>query len=393
MSKTKEHKYIFKMLKAVLSDNYSLPIEEGLDWNYIYKLCKFHRIDNIIGYLSNEQINMPEDIYKQFKLAMQKGKVREVNQCFELQIIQKKFEEYGIENIPLKGSILKYYYPSPDMRFLTDLDILFKDEKTELVKQILLEIDYQIYGLGGHHDIYIKKPYMTIEMHRCCYCNNDALDALFDTIWQRCIKVDNSEYAYEMTIDDFYLFMVGHTAKHFKYGGIGIRMLLDFMVFKDKLESKCNRSYIELNLKNAGLLTFEKKIKELIKNCLDDNYQFENDDLINCIINSGAYGTIQNNLNNQILKDGNKTNRIIRNRVEMLYEIGFPSLKNMKMKYTYLNKFPFLLPVAWIHRAVVKFIFEQSEFIRIIKKPFNRKGMQEADRVLKKIGLDKDEDL
>lgn len=390
MSKTREHKYIFKMLKAVLSDNYSLTIEEGLDWNYIYKLCKFHRIDNIIGYLSNEQINMPEDIYKQFKLAMQKGKVREVNQCFELQMIQKKFEEYGIENIPLKGSILKYYYPSPDMRFLTDLDILFKDEKTELVKQVLLEIDYQIYGLGGHHDVYIKKPYMTIEMHRRCNNENDVLNALFDTIWQRCIKVDNSEYAYEMTIDDFYLFMVGHTAKHFKYGGIGIRMLLDFIVFENKLEARCNRSYIELNLKKSGLLTFEREIKKLLKNCLDDNYQFENDDLINCIINSGAYGTIQNNLNNQILKDGSKTNRIIKNRIKMLYEIVFPSLKNMKMKYMYLNKFPFLLPVAWIHRGVFKFIFERSEFIKVVKKPFNKKGTQEADRVLKRVGLDKD---
>lgn len=393
MSRTREHKYIFKMLNAVLNDNYSLTVEEGLDWNYIYKLCKFHRIDNIIGYLSNEQINMPEDIYKQFRLAMQKGKVREVNQSFELQVIQEKFEEYEIENIPLKGSILKYYYPSSDMRFLTDLDILFKDEKTELVKQVLSEMNYQIHELGGHHDVYIKKPYMTVEMHRSCYCDNDVLNKLFDTIWQRCVKVDNSEYAYEMTIDDFYLFMVGHMAKHFKYGGIGIRMLLDFIVFENKLEAKCNRSYIELNLKNAGLLTFEKRIKELLNNCLNDNYKFENDDLINCIINSGAYGTIQNNLNNQILKNGNKTSRIIKNRIKMLFEIVFPSLKNMKIKYTYLNKFPFLLPVAWIYRGVVKIIFGRSEFIKIIKKPFNRKGMQEADRALKKIGLDKEEHL
>ena len=148
MNKIREQKYIFKMLKAVLSDNYTLTVEKGLDWDYIYKLCKFHHIDNIIGYLSNKQGYMPEEIYKRFKLAMQKGQVREINQYYELQMIQKKFEEYKIENIPLKGSILKKYYPSPDMRFLTDLDILFKDEKTELVKQALLEIDYQIYALG-----------------------------------------------------------------------------------------------------------------------------------------------------------------------------------------------------------------------------------------------------
>lgn len=125
MDKTREHKYIFKMLKAVLNDNYSLTVEEGLDWDYIYKLCKYHRINNIIGYLSNEQTKMPEDIYKMFKLDMQKGIVREANQHFELQQIQKKFEEYGIENVPLKGSVLKTIILHQICSFLTDLDILF----------------------------------------------------------------------------------------------------------------------------------------------------------------------------------------------------------------------------------------------------------------------------
>lgn len=260
MNKTREHKYIFKMLKAVLSNNYTLTVEKDLDWNYIYKLCKFHQIDNIIGYISNKPEYMPEDIYKKFQLAKQKGMVREINQYYELQMIQKKFAEYGIENMPLKGSILKKYYPSPDMRFLTDLDILFKDKKTELVKQALLEIDYQVYVTGDHHDVYIKEPYMTVEMHRKCYNDNDSLDILFDNIWQRCTKANkDNEYTYEMSIDDFYLYMVGHMAKHFKFGGIGIRMLLDFMIFENRLEKDCNRSYIEFNLDKAGCCNLKKK--------------------------------------------------------------------------------------------------------------------------------------
>lgn len=78
VSKIGEDKYIFRILKAVLGDNYSLIVEEGLD----YKLCKFYCIDNIIGYLLNQQIKMLEDIYKQFKLTIQKGKARADNQYF-----------------------------------------------------------------------------------------------------------------------------------------------------------------------------------------------------------------------------------------------------------------------------------------------------------------------
>lgn len=108
---------------------------------------------------------------------------------------------------------------------------------------------------------------MTVEMHRKCYNDNDSLDILFDNIWQRCTKANkDNEYTYEMSIDDFYLYMVGHMAKHFKFGGIGIRMLLDFMIFKNRLEKDCNRSYIEFNLDKAGLLQFEKEIKEILKN-------------------------------------------------------------------------------------------------------------------------------
>ncbi|WP_286077996.1 nucleotidyltransferase family protein, partial [Thomasclavelia cocleata] len=388
-----ELKYIFKMLKAVLSDNYTLTVEKNLDWNYIYKLCKFHHIDNIIGYISNKPEDMPEDIYKKFQLAKQKGMVREINQHFELQMIQEKFAKCKIDNIALKGSFLKKYYPSPDMRFLTDLDILFKDEKTELVKQTLLELDYQIYAPGEHHDVYIKEPYMTVEMHRQCYNYNDSLDTLLDNIWQRCIKVKDIEYAYEMPIDDFYIYMVGHMAKHFKFGGVGIRMILDFMIFEDKLEKDCDRNYIELNLDKAGLLQFEKEIKEILNKCLDDNYQLENDDLINYIISSGAYGTAQNNLNNEILKDGSKVNKIIKNRIKMLLEIIFPCLENMKNKYSYVNRFPFLLPIAWIHRGVTKIIVDRNAFIKIIKSPFNKYRISETGEALKKVGLDKDEIL
>ena len=52
MNKAREQKYVFLMLKAVLT-NSKLSVEDNLDWDYIYKLCKFHRIDNIIVYLTN----------------------------------------------------------------------------------------------------------------------------------------------------------------------------------------------------------------------------------------------------------------------------------------------------------------------------------------------------
>ena len=63
---------------------------------------------------------MPEDIYKKFQLAKQKGMVREINQHFELQMIQEKFAKCKIDNIALKGSFLKKYYPYQYVQLLKD---------------------------------------------------------------------------------------------------------------------------------------------------------------------------------------------------------------------------------------------------------------------------------
>lgn len=127
MTYQRERQYIFQLLNTVLSSN-DVPCETtGLDWNVIYKLCKYHKIDNMVAYkVCSEPFAsiIPEDIVSKFRLSLHKAKVREAVQHIEYEQLQQLFEENKIRNIPLKGSILKYYYPSPDMRFMMDLDIL-----------------------------------------------------------------------------------------------------------------------------------------------------------------------------------------------------------------------------------------------------------------------------
>ena len=38
--------------------------------------------------------------------------------------------------MPLKDSIIKYLYPSPELRTMSDLDILFENKKTKQVKKL-----------------------------------------------------------------------------------------------------------------------------------------------------------------------------------------------------------------------------------------------------------------
>ena len=155
MEYQREKNCIFQLLNNILYDrndkDFQYDINE-LNWECIYKLCSYHKIDNIVAYkVCNNPIStmIPQNIVNKFKLSMQKAKAKEAVQEIEYEQILQSFEEQGIKNIPLKGSVLKYYYPSPDMRFMVDLDILCQERDIEKAGQILKKLGYKIEHEGG----------------------------------------------------------------------------------------------------------------------------------------------------------------------------------------------------------------------------------------------------
>ena len=69
--------------------------------------------------------------------------------------------------LPLKGIILKDYYPSVGMRQMSDNDILFDADAWERVEKHMLSEGYETESVGkGNHDVYQKAPVYNFEMHR-----------------------------------------------------------------------------------------------------------------------------------------------------------------------------------------------------------------------------------
>lgn len=389
----REKSYIFQLLNSILCDsndkNFQYDISE-LNWEYIYKLCSYHKIDNIIAYkVCSDPIStmIPQNIVNKFKLSMQKAKAREAVQEIEYEQILQSFEEQGIKNIPLKGSVLKYYYPSPDMRFMVDLDILCQEEDMEKSGEVLKKLGYKIEHQGGDHDVYSKLPYTVIELHRTCYTYNEILDKYFSKIWSRSQKREGKNFTYDITWDDYYLFLIAHMIKHFSHGGIGVRSLLDLIIFKEKLEKNCNRLHIESILKDAGILKVEKKMNQLAQECFYGKENSQTDELMNFIWESGLQGTSKNSISVAIVKKGGKK-KILKGQLKQLLSYIFLEKKQMQKAYPYLKKYPFLLPIAWIHRGIYKLIFKRKRVFNIIKKIFNRKNANKIIEIHKEAGLD-----
>ncbi len=197
------------------------------------------------------------------------------------------------------------------------------------------------------------------------------------------------KFSYEMTWDDFYLFLIGHMAKHFIYGGIGIRSLLDLIVFKEKLEKKCDQEYIGKILKQANLLEIERKINNLAQKCFEQKTMDSTETkLLDFILNSGLQGTSKNNISSKIIKNGTSNSKILKNQIKLVKLYLFPTKRVLEEKYSYIKKYSFLLPIAWIHRGIYKLIFERKRVFNIIKKIFNRKNANKIIEIRKKAGLD-----
>ena len=135
-------------------------------------------------------------------------------------------------------------------------------------------------------DVYQKEPCMTVEIHKNSSTGYESLDIYMEGIWERSSRREGYATEYLMTWEDFYLYQTGHMAKHFEYGGVGMRMLLDFLVFEKERMQYCDRELIERWLEWAGLLKMEQKIRELLLTGIDS----QNAVVWEYILESGTYG-------------------------------------------------------------------------------------------------------
>ena len=169
-----------------------------------------------------------------------------------------------------------------------------------------------------------------------------------------------------------YVFLIVHIAKHYQYGGTGIRTLLDIYVYEKALPS-LDFDYIKGELKKIGLDRFYDKIHKIVFDWFSGNFDGNYDTVSAYIISGGVYGTQGvERLNNFINSNmDNLDSARKKNSVENI----FPPLEIMKIRYSILEKQKWMLPLFWIIRII------QTLFTA----PQNAKARFEDSANLKKI--------
>lgn len=347
--------YLIALLASVLQGEIPPPMPAGLPMEKLYQFAAWQSVANMAYYgLSKLEPLPPEPIMESFKQARSKALAKEARQELEVRQILAAFEEQQIKHMPLKGFIIKHLYPQPDMRLMADVDILVKTDKLKAARDIMLNLGYTAVHEGGNHDVYHKLPVMNIELHRALIAeSHHDLYAYFGTGWQRAVLQAGKNYSYEMSREDFYIYLLAHMAKHYRGGGTGIRSVMDVWVYKKHYQDSLDWDYTRSELAKAGLADFAENMEGLSECWFDgreinEHYQ----EMTAFVLSNGTYGTAQNAALSRFIKTRNASDSFRVARLKYTLRIFFPNREHMTILFPFLQKLPFLLPLCWVVRGL-----------------------------------------
>lgn len=264
-------------------------------------------------------------------------------QEYELTTVIANCEKQGIYILPVKGICTRKRYKDEYIRSMGDMDILYRVNQNEQLKEIMNSLGYEWLGESQKHDHYVKKPFVNIEMHRELVAADSDYASYYENIWERCHLKSGYSYVYEMTVEDEFIFNIVHLTEHFKSGGIGVRLIMDVYVYN---HLDMDFDYVHRELRKLKLYDFFCNISMLAELWFGDDVS--RSDVPNVVLeleeyvfDSGLYGNHENI--SALAVSGGRGKRFLR--------MCFPGYKGMKSAYTWLDKWPFLLPVAWVIRG------------------------------------------
>lgn len=285
----KVEQYIIDCLRYVIcGEEISLPELDPEQKKKVYKTAVRQDLAHLVSYAMRQQgFAVDKEFAEQENLAV----YRYTHQMLALEEIGYLFEQEEIPYLPLKGSVLRAYYPEAWMRTSSDIDILVQEKDFERAKNILIKKarfefeeddlkDASLYRDGCVH----------LELHR-----NLVRDKVQDVFLSENIWKQMNRDGMHCTMPDafFYCHHVEHMLRHFEIGGCGIRFFLDLWILNHRVEyDQVKRDEM---LEQSGRKKFEEAVKHLSEVWFGGQTHTElTRKMERFLFSAGIYGTIEN---------------------------------------------------------------------------------------------------
>ncbi len=310
----------------------------------LYKLSKAHDVAHLVGDALNKLgILDSGELKNKFDKQIYTAVYRYENINVELEEIRRILRAENVDFIPLKGSVIRCYYPEPWMRTSSDIDILIKSDQLKLAISTLIDrLSYEQKGEWIDEISLYSPSGVHVELHCTLVadCVIEPVDNVLSDIWTYAERVEGTS-EYELKDEAYYYYHIAHMAKHVMHGGCGVRPFIDLWLLEHKIEHSNEKRNTLLEC--GGLSKFAEVSRALSKVWFDGDKQTDvTREFEHYIFRGGVYGTNTNRIAIQRQKHGGKFKYVF-SRIFIPYE-------EIKFYYPILQKHKWLTPIMEVRR-------------------------------------------
>lgn len=296
----------------------------------VYTLSKKQDLVHLVAYALHKNGLLTNDEISAKLLKAQMMAVMRYEQInYEYSRICTCLENAHVQFIPLKGSVLRMYYPQDWMRTSCDIDILIHPSDLDNAQQELVQkLGYEKGERNSWELSFHSKSGVHMELHTELIAQELACSGMLSRAWDYAVPKTDGAYHYIFTDEMFYFYHIAHMAKHFEFGGCGVRPFLDLWILNNRNDfdvDKCKPL-----LEEGRLFAFAQAAAKLanvwFSNCNADELSAQMEDFI---MRAGVYGNIENKIAAQQSKKGSKV-KYAMSRIFLPYaklSAFYPSLK------------------------------------------------------------------
>lgn len=374
--------FFIQILQDYLNQSCTI-VPEYVDWNELILLSKKHDVGGIIYHQlkKNENLNSLASTYY-FTVC------KSSQRSHDFEYVKNEFKENNIPFIIVKGPIIANYYPIPELRTMSDIDLLIHLDYKEKICDVMKKLGYIQKGDSIDRDLHFYNNTIYFEMHPYLIYDDEIVEKkvfskFFSNYWD--YKENDS-----LNINYHFLYVLVHLRKHLLIEGAGFRQFMDVAVMMQKAELSWD--WIIKKLQELDLYVFAKNVflfidkwfgfKSPINGSISDElFEFST----RIILDNGVFGHQSVGAKNAMKAYNSARGKGTSTAIQLL----FPSYNVMRRIdcYNYIDGKKYLLPISWIHRFFYEIKHKKDGIEKLKNSVKDGEQVEERSYMIKEWGL------
>ena len=214
-------------------------------WQALADLARSHHIEALLldAALAVPGENAPaRELIDQWQAAAMNTMMSQGALAIQASMLTQTLDEAGVKAVMLKGMALKALYPQPDLRTMSDLDLLVAPAQQEAAHAAMEAAGYTVVEREPGVDVMRAPEGLRVELHSQLFDKTEEgfLSKLDEAVLFPIESAVREEvYCGEAFPPQEHLaFLLLHMAKHLITTGFGLRQLADYSLFIEKRGSE-----------------------------------------------------------------------------------------------------------------------------------------------------------